>query len=106
MSYESATASYAGCVATIIPQRQLRNNNAEILDRVAAGERFIVTRNGVAVAEVVPHSGGHRPPRFPRTADLLARRPPTGTGPEREAWLRDIRESDTFVDDDPLTARA
>lgn len=37
-----------------IPQRQLRNDNAEIIRRVEAGEVFTVTRNGVPVAELRP----------------------------------------------------
>lgn len=90
-------------MATVIPQRQLRNNNAEILDRVEAGESFVVTRNGAAVADVVPHTPQQGPPRFPKTEDLLARRNATGAvGLDGEAWLRDIREADRFVDDDPF----
>jgi prevent-host-death family protein len=94
-------------VVTVIPQRQLRNNNAEILDRVEAGERFVVTRNGVAVADVVPHTSQPGPPRFPKTSDLLARNRVSGaTAPDREASMRDIRDADTFIDDDPFTGRA
>ncbi len=93
-------------MATTIAQRQLRNNNAEILDRVEAGESFVVTRNGVAVADVVPHAGRRGPPRFPRTKDLLGRRTSNSTPPDAEAWLRDIRDADALIDDDPLTGRA
>ena len=35
-----------------IAQRQLRNNNAKVMDAVVAGKRFIVGRNGVPVAEL------------------------------------------------------
>lgn len=38
-----------------IGQRQLRNDNAEIMRRVEAGESFTVTRNGRPVADLVPH---------------------------------------------------
>lgn len=94
-------------MATLIPQRELRNNNADILNRVEAGESFVVTRNGVAVADVVPHSEHGRPPMFPSTKDLTARRRRTMDGaPDRDAWLRDIRETDSHIDDDPLSARA
>lgn len=94
-------------VATIIAQRQLRNNNAEILDRVEAGESFVVTRNGVAVADVIPHTRRQGPPRFPKTSDLLARRhTSSSTEPDSNAWLKDIRDADTFIDDDPSTGRA
>ncbi len=94
-------------MVTVIPQRQLRNNNAEILDRVAAGECFVVTRNGVAVADVVPHVPHQGPPRFPKTKDLLAQQRATDTtASDRDGWLQDIRDADAFIDDDPLTGRA
>ncbi len=41
-------------VATTIAQRDLRNDSADILRRVEAGEEFIVTRNGSPVAELRP----------------------------------------------------
>jgi prevent-host-death family protein len=41
-------------VATTISQRQLRNDNGEIMRRVEAGESFIVTRNGVPIGELTP----------------------------------------------------
>lgn len=111
MPWSIATAElrerYNLVVVTVIPQRQLRNNNAEILDRVEAGERFVVTRNGIAVADVVPHTSQPGPPRFPKTSDLLARNRVSGaTAPDREASMRDIRDADTFIDDDPFTGRA
>jgi prevent-host-death family protein len=37
-----------------IPQRELRNDNARVIDAVVSGERFVITRNGLAVAELVP----------------------------------------------------
>ena len=37
-----------------IAQRELRNDNAKVIDAVAAGETFVVTRNGVPVAELRP----------------------------------------------------
>src|ERR1700759_5367504 len=98
---------YALIMATRIAQRELRNINADILNRVEAGESFVVTRNGVAVADVVPHSERSRPPMFPRTKDLAARRRATmDSAPDRDAWVRDIRETDDLIDDDPLNARA
>ena len=45
---------------TIIAQRQLRNDNAEVMRRVEAGETFIVTRNGVPVAELRPLGAGRQ----------------------------------------------
>ncbi len=41
-------------MARIIPQRELRNENAKLMDAVSAGETFIVTRNGEPVAELRP----------------------------------------------------
>ena len=43
-----------------IPQRDLRNENAKVIDAVTAGETFIVTRNGEPVAELRPMRGGRR----------------------------------------------
>jgi prevent-host-death family protein len=37
-----------------ITQRQLRNESAQVLREVQAGETIIVTRNGVPVAELRP----------------------------------------------------
>lgn len=41
-------------VAKTIPQRELRNDNAKVIDAVESGETFVVTRNGVPVAELRP----------------------------------------------------
>jgi prevent-host-death family protein len=41
-------------MATTIPQRELRNDNARVIEAVVAGESFVVTRNGVPVAELRP----------------------------------------------------
>ncbi|MGH9021396.1 MAG: type II toxin-antitoxin system Phd/YefM family antitoxin [Acidimicrobiales bacterium] len=37
-----------------IPQRELRNENTKVIDEVIAGTSFVVTRNGVPVAELRP----------------------------------------------------
>lgn len=34
--------------------RELRNHGGQVLDRVIAGERLVVTRSGEAVAELTP----------------------------------------------------
>jgi prevent-host-death family protein len=39
---------------TEVTIRELRNHGGEVVDRVAAGERVIVTRSGKAVAELRP----------------------------------------------------
>ena len=43
-----------------IAQRELRNDNAKVIAAVAAGETFLVTRNGVPVAELRPVQGLRR----------------------------------------------
>jgi prevent-host-death family protein len=48
--------------------RDLRNHGGEILDRVAAGERVTITRNGTPVAELRPL------PRKRLTREELVRR--------------------------------
>lgn len=87
-------------MSTVIPQRDLRNHNAGIIERVVAGESFVVTRDGVPVADVTPHAPTNRPPMFPKTvslSDFLA--PPRV---DAEAWLTEIRASDDFIDDNPI----
>ncbi len=37
-----------------IAQRELRNDNARVIEAVAAGETFVVTRNGIPIAELRP----------------------------------------------------
>ncbi len=38
-----------------VPQRELRNNTAELLRRVERGERLTITVHGHPVADLVPH---------------------------------------------------
>ncbi len=47
-------------MAKTIAQRELRNENAKVIDAVTAGETFIVTRNGEPVAELRPLRAGRR----------------------------------------------
>jgi antitoxin (DNA-binding transcriptional repressor) of toxin-antitoxin stability system len=47
-------------MARTIPQRELRNENAKVIEAVTAGETFVVTRNGEAVAELRPIRAGRR----------------------------------------------
>jgi prevent-host-death family protein len=43
-----------------ITQREFRNNSAAVMDAVEAGETYVVTRNGVEVAEVRPVTRSRR----------------------------------------------
>ena len=45
----------------MIAQRELRNDNAKVIEAVAAGATFVVTRNGVPVAELRPIRTKSRP---------------------------------------------
>lgn len=47
-------------MAKVIAQRELRNQNAAIMAAVAAGQGFVITRNGTPVAELRPISHGRR----------------------------------------------
>ncbi|ANP26950.1 type II toxin-antitoxin system prevent-host-death family antitoxin [Dermabacter vaginalis] len=48
-----------------LPQRELRNQSARVLRAVAAGESFVVTNRGEAVARLVPID--EQEPRLPIT---------------------------------------
>ena len=47
-------------MSRVIAQRELRNQSAQILAAAAAGETFVVTRNGEPVAELRPLSQRRR----------------------------------------------
>lgn len=53
-----------------IPQRELRNENAKVIDAVTAGETFVITRSGEPVAELRPLRRGRR--RFVSRDELAA----------------------------------
>lgn len=55
-----STTGYTTAMSRTIPQRELRNDNARVIDAVAAGETFVVTRNGEPVAELRPIRPGRR----------------------------------------------
>ena len=57
-------------MAQTIAQRELRNDNAKVIDAVAAGQTFVVTRNGVPVAELRPIAPTRR--QFVAKAQLVA----------------------------------
>ena len=56
--------------AQVISHREMRNRSGEILRAVAAGESFIITNDGVEVAELIPRNAPRPKPRpaRPRTA--------------------------------------
>ncbi|MGY5765507.1 type II toxin-antitoxin system Phd/YefM family antitoxin [Brachybacterium sp. DNPG3] len=41
---------------TTVPHRELRNSSSEILRRVEAGESFVISNNGRAVARLIPYA--------------------------------------------------
>lgn len=72
-----------------IPQRELRNDNARVMAAVAAGETFVITRNGEPVAELRPVRRARR--TFVPRAELLA----AGSGVRIDpgAFRRDLDEA-------------
>ncbi len=85
-----------------IRQSELRNNNAEIMRRVAEGESFTVTVHGRAVADLVPHQRGRPRRSLVPAAEFDDPTAPAGPGPDVEEWSRDITGSDAFFGDDDL----
>ncbi|MGH8966757.1 MAG: type II toxin-antitoxin system Phd/YefM family antitoxin [Actinomycetes bacterium] len=82
-----------------IGQRQLRNDNAEIMRRVEAGEAFIVTRNGKPIADIVPHASNPRRRYTGRELQEMARNlPPMDVG----QWRRDREADDLIFGDDRI----
>jgi prevent-host-death family protein len=56
-----STCCYIEAMPKTIAQRELRNDNAKVIEAVAAGETFVVTRNGIPVAELRPIRTSRRP---------------------------------------------
>ncbi|MBC6449462.1 type II toxin-antitoxin system Phd/YefM family antitoxin [Actinokineospora xionganensis] len=87
-------------MSQVIGQRELRNDNAEIMRRVESGERFTVTRNGKPVADLVPHQSERAAKRRTLGEAQAAFRglPPM----DAQRWRRE-READdqVFGSDDP-----
>lgn len=77
-----------------IKQSELRNNNAEIMRRVAAGESFTVTVHGQPIADLLPHQQEHQRRRRLVPAvefdEALAALPPIDVA----RWQQDRREAD------------
>ncbi|MGD9988008.1 type II toxin-antitoxin system Phd/YefM family antitoxin [Pseudonocardia sp.] len=86
-------------MSATISQRELRNDNAEIMRRVEAGETFTVTRNGRPVAEIVPHSkAARRRVTLAEARQLFADIPPI----DPEAWRREREEADAIFGPDDI----
>ena len=80
-----------------ITQRELRNDSGEIMRRLDRGERFVVTRNGVPVGELLPLRR-HRFVSAEAAVDLFRAAPPV----DYAAFRADV---DRLVDQD-ATPRA
>ena len=57
-------------MSRVIAQRELRNQNARVIEAVVAGESFVVTSNGKPVAELRPLTATRSP--FVSKAELAA----------------------------------
>jgi prevent-host-death family protein len=77
-------------MAKIIPQRELRNENAKLMDAVSAGETFVVTRNGEPVAELRPVQSRRK--TF-ISRDDLARISGVGVRIDRSEFRRDLDDA-------------
>lgn len=77
----------------IISQRELRNDNAEVIRGVEGGETYTVTRHGVPVARLLPVSGESdlRCDRPVRTRTVWATRPRRRSGVPTAVLLDELR---------------
>jgi prevent-host-death family protein len=85
---------------TTISQRELRNDSGAIMRRVEQGERFTVTRNGVPVADLLPHdlAAADRRRRFVPVAEVAAGVSQLASW-DVERFAAEQRELDVAVDD-------
>jgi prevent-host-death family protein len=86
-------------VAETISQRQLRNDNAEIMRRVEAGESFVVTRNGKPVADLLPHAAA---PKKRKTLRDMQEDFRTLPKIDVEQWYRGRAADDLIFGDDRI----
>jgi prevent-host-death family protein len=86
-----------------ITQRELRNNSAAIMDAVEHGQTFVITRNGVEVAEVRPRNRR----RKLTTAELVEklRRVPKLDYAEMRAEADEFFGENRLGDNDPWERR-
>jgi prevent-host-death family protein len=85
-------------MAEVIKQSDLRNNNAEIMRRVAAGESFTVTVHGQAVADLVPHQRKPEKRQFVPISEINALL--AADNVDSDLWSTDMAEADSFFDDE------
>jgi len=76
-------------VTKTITQRELRNENAKVIDAVTTGETFIITRNGEPVAELRPATARRR--TFISRAEIAAMAV-TGVRIDRHRFRADLDE--------------
>jgi len=88
-------------MSVVIRQSELRNDNAAVMRRVAAGESFVVTVNGRPVADVVPHQRDTARRRFvpvTQLAEAFAAEPMN----DPTAWQNELTAADEmFGRDEP-----
>lgn len=89
-------------MATVITQRELRNDNADIMRRVELGESFVVTRHGTPVADLVPHvaRGARRYVPVEDVAAGFAALPPWTSADSARSWADERAELDALADDE------
>lgn len=80
----------------------MRNDNAAVMRRVAEGESFVVTVNGRAVADVVPHRQDTGRRRFVSVSEL-AEAFAADPVPDPGAWDADLAAADEIFDPDEPT---
>lgn len=87
-------------MGTTFSHPELRDDSGAIMRRVEEGERFTVTRNGVPVADLVPHdrAEANRRRRFVPVGELTA---DLGRLPnwDVERFAAELRQLDAAVDD-------
>ena len=94
--------SYGCRMGKTIRQSELRNNNAEIMHRVAEGESFAVTVHGRVVADLVPHQRGRPRRSLVPAAEFDEVLADAGPGPDVALWTREMAAHELFGDDAPF----
>lgn len=87
-------------MSVVIQQSELRNDNAAVMRRVAAGESFVVTVNGRPVADVVPHQRSRSQQRFVPVDQVAAA---LAVADDPAAWRRDLADADDVFGPDAST---